>query len=247
MLRGLDQARKLLVSEPLAFLLRLGRRLQFKERVGCPLPAAEPCHEAPQQHKAPIVGRWRWVAASPVGVEVIHDRLLIEQILGALLGCRPCEQVIDGDAVGADRALAALRASQAPQPSLAVAGDQVPRTRSGDRPHAELDQRAGEHFQRRALIVRVTRLRKRDLQRSECKPIGRRQRRPAVALAAAAGLGRSPRSQPHASLGCGCPSQSAAWLGRSVWVKIGANGPWRIRSSRATLGERALEPVSEPR
>jgi hypothetical protein len=36
----LEQARELLVSEPLALLLRLGWRLQLKERVGCPLPAA---------------------------------------------------------------------------------------------------------------------------------------------------------------------------------------------------------------
>ncbi len=122
----IEELGELLARQPVALLPGLRGRLQFKKRVGHSVAIARPAHEGPQQQEAAVVGGRRRVKAPAVVIEVVHDRLLIEQLSRALLARSPGEELIDGDAVRVHRALAALRALQAPKPRLAVTGDQAP-------------------------------------------------------------------------------------------------------------------------
>src|SRR5204862_2534797 len=100
--------------QPLTLVTRLARRLQVEEGIGYALATAEPAHKPPQDEEAPVIGSRGGRDALPVIVEVIDDRAFLEQVSTAAGTLRPAEQVGDGVAISAQRALAP---STAPQPT----------------------------------------------------------------------------------------------------------------------------------
>jgi hypothetical protein len=129
-----------------------------------------PPEELAQEEKAPVVRRLRGARPLPVRAQIVDDRRLLEDAPPVRL--RPVEQVVDGDSIGDERALALLRGFEATQPIVARLPQRESVCRWPSGLSAELAESGGEDNEGRPVVRRRAGVCERCLERSERGAIG---------------------------------------------------------------------------